>query len=116
MWKMQGKLVIALGVFAMLGLSVEPARAAEAWAGNRHITYVYPHAGGFTFNYDGAIEATNQACGNRSLLPIAAPNYQAIVSALITAFTAGYVVDINYDDSTRGSCDMIINRIVVKKQ
>lgn len=92
------------------------AQAQQAWTGPRHVTAIYPHSGGFVFNLDGAWIGP-AACGNRFYLPMASAgaSYDAIVATLITAFSAGYWVDANYDVSTINTCDIIINRVIVTK-
>ena len=111
------KRVLILSIVVALVAASSPVAAADASANNRHLIYIYPHSGGFSLKYDGANESTNVACEpNRSILPIGAPNYQAIVSTLITAFAGSYLVDVVFDDTTRGSCEMTINRVLVKKQ
>lgn len=101
--------------FAAL-LGAETANATEAWASHRHVTYLYPAGDGFTFGLDGDQIGANP-CGNRFFLPLsqAGDAYDAIVSTIMTAFTAGYFVDAAYDTEIPDGCNFIINLVVVTK-
>jgi hypothetical protein len=102
---------------ALMAMAPQAAWAQDTWASQRKIAYIYPSAGGFTFMLDGDRVNPTSACeANRMILPLDAPNYQAIVSAIVTAFSSRLVVDVAYDASTTSACETVINRLVVHAQ
>ncbi|MEP2103956.1 MAG: hypothetical protein ABJP02_17655 [Parasphingorhabdus sp.] len=99
-------------VIALLLIS-SGAQAASEWTGNRKITSIYPYPTGFIFEVDGP-KVNDPGCnGNRLNLPITAANYDAIVSSLITAFSAQYNVSANFNNTTTSSCQAVINRVQI---
>ena len=107
-------------VLTGLGLAIATpgvASAQEGWAQERKVISLYPHANGFTFVLSGARVNIGSPCdSNRMILPLSAPNYEAIVSSIMTAFTAGYAIDVAYDSASITSCDTIVNRVVVYRR
>lgn len=93
------------------------ASAQEGWALERKVSSLYPHANGFTFVLSGDRVNVGSPCeANRMILPLSSPNYDAIVSSIITAFTSGYAIDAAYDASSITSCETVVNRVVVYRR
>ncbi|MDP5278216.1 hypothetical protein Q9Q95_04710 [Sphingomonas sp. DG1-23] len=109
---------VLIGVaFALLAAMPGAANAQDAWAMQRKILYLYPTAGGFSFKLDGAQVNPGSPCdANRMILPLGAPNYDAIIGSIMLAFSSNYVVDVAYDSSTVSSCDTVVNRVVVYRR
>jgi hypothetical protein len=108
---------LVLAGFGCLIATSNVARAQDTWAQERKVTSLYPHAGGFTFVLSGPRVTVGSPCEpNRMILPLSAPNYDAIVSSIVTAFSSGYVLDVAYDASTITACDTVVNRVVVYRR
>lgn len=108
------------GLFAGLACLVlmpHAARAQDSWAQERKVTSLYPHAAGFAFVLSGARVNIGSPCeANRMILPLTAPNYDAIVSSIMTAFSSGYAIDVAYDASSITNCETIANRVIVYRR
>jgi hypothetical protein len=108
---------LVLAGFGCLIATSNAASAQDAWAQERKVTSLYPHAMGFTFVLSGTRVNIGSPCeNNRMVLPLSAPNYDAIVSSIVTAFSSGYVIDVAYDASSITSCETIANRVVVYRR
>ncbi len=106
-------ITIALGL-ALLWSA--PAAAADAWANNRKVLYLYPTSDGFIFQFDGArINPASPCESNRAIIFPTNPRYQEMVAILMTAMANGWAMNINYDDSTISLCNTTVNRFISYK-
>jgi hypothetical protein len=78
----------------------------------RTITHIYPHDGGVTFNVDGAVIMPSAPCGNRFVLLLGSPNYNAKVAALLSMHAQGRRVQIYYDAGASSSCDIPVGALI----
>lgn len=94
-----------------------PAYAVPTWDNVwRKITMLYPEDGGVTFYVDGAPEPNpSGTCEkNRLIVKTTDANYDAKVSAILTAYSLGHRVRINYLSETLGQCVLEVNRFFMQ--
>lgn len=104
---------LASAALASLFLLAGPASAADAWAENRKLLYLYPTADGYIFRFDGAQVNIGSPCeSNRMIIHLTHPNYDSLLATLISAFAANWPVDVSYDDSTITACNTTATRFV----
>lgn len=83
---------------------------AETWSDITHVTQLYPYAGGLIFTTDYANESLSSCNeGKRFSISIDHPNYQVMVSAMMTAYVAGKSIQFNVDSQPK-TCMPTINR------
>ena len=106
----------ALALLIVLALG-GPAHAVPTWDNVwRKITMLYPEDGGVTFYVDGTPEPNpSGTCEkNRLIVKATDANYDAKVSAILTAYSLGHRVRINYLSETLGQCVLEVNRFFMQ--
>jgi hypothetical protein len=105
------------GGFAVLLLILSSTCFADPWSGWTKILILYPHSSGINIitEYKNT-DLSSCDGGGRFLLSNNHPNYNALASALIAAFTAEKQVHLNIDGEklTQPVCSPTINRFMVK--
>ncbi|MEP2103955.1 MAG: hypothetical protein ABJP02_17650 [Parasphingorhabdus sp.] len=97
-----------------------PVSAAEQWAGSRQIDTLYPNTLGLIFYVEGSdlrpAGYSGPCPGNRMFIDKTHPNYEVMASVLILAFGSSFPVNLNFENTTLSSCDIIVTRATVAKQ
>ncbi len=101
-------------IFASILVPLVPAEAAEAWANNRKVTFLYPRDYGYVFQFDGATINPGSPCEANRVVILTQPNFDSMVATLISAFLNQLRIDVNYDDTTITTCETKVNRIIVR--
>ncbi len=105
---------------ACLLVLAAPLSAAEQWAGSRQIDTLYPNTSGLIFYVEGSdlrpAGYSGPCPGNRMFIDKAHPNYEVMASVLILAFGSSFPVNLNFENTTLSSCDIIVTRATVAKQ
>lgn len=101
---------------AALAAAALPAAAAEFWTGATTITRLYPQSSGGMVFHTAYVNAAVSLCdgSNWWALPMAAPNYNAQVAALMLAFAQGLTVNLHVPDQAP-TCAPEIDRFHVNR-
>lgn len=86
---------------------------ADPWHGPTKIERLYPTSDFFAFIVSTPLESQS-ACDNGRRFHIARdnPNYDALVSALMLAYTMGKEITININGNDTAQCSASINRFI----
>lgn len=110
-------IIVSTALAAFFLLAGSSASAAVGWDVQwRKISMLYPVTWGFVMFTTGTpeINPTGVCEKNRVGVRTDHPNYEVLVASLLTAYTAGHEVMIAFDDTTLGSCDLIIDRVKIR--
>jgi non-ribosomal peptide synthetase component E (peptide arylation enzyme) len=87
-------------------------QAEQFWSEKTKITYLYPTSENYVFNVSYSNPLSTCDNGTRYSIALTNPNYNSLVSTLISAFMAGKEILINID-SQAANCQPTINRFIV---
>lgn len=98
-----------------VGILLSPFCIADPWHGYTKVTHLYPsHDGYFFFVKDGLPSQSTCDNGRRFYVALDHPNYQALVSALMVAYTADVRVRFNINGRVEPDCAASINRLMLE--
>ena len=103
----------ALCLAAPLALWATAAQSAPTWDNVwRHVVMIYPVTAGLIFYVDGTPEPNpTGACEkNRLILRTTDANYDTKLAVLLTVYSTGHRIRINYLSQTLGDCDLVVDR------
>ena len=98
---------------ATVCFAAAPARATPTWDNVwRHVVMIYPVTAGLIFYVDGTPEPNpTGACEkNRLIIRTTDANYDTKLAALLTVYSTGHRIRINYLSQTLGDCDLVVER------
>jgi len=106
----KGKLVACLGLLFCGIVSADP------WSGNATINTLYPTTDGLTF-MTSYVNTELSLCdgGKRFKIAKTHPNYDVMVSTMISAFMSGKEISFNIESGQQPSCAPAINRFLLSK-
>lgn len=114
-----GVLASSITVTCLLTFA-SPVQAAEQWSGSRQIDVLYPNTFGLIFYVEGSDLRPAGYSGpcpdNRMFISKTHPNYEVMANVLILPFGYSFPVNLNFENTTPSSCDIIVTRATVAKQ
>ncbi len=110
---MKQRYLLILSTIFFLGTGTA---SADPWSGMAEITSVYPHSGGLVFNTTYTNENLS-SCDNGKRFSISKshPNYETLVSTMLSAFMSAKKINFNIDSNQQLQCQPTINRFIMVK-
>ena len=101
----------------VIGLTLSTLSSADPWL-TAKITHLYPSSDGYVFLMtNGNSEFGSCDGGKRFKVALNHPNYDALVSSLLLAYSTDSTIKINIDGEkyTSPTCAPTINRLIMHK-